>query len=759
MARRRGYGQHMRQTGMDPGIEHAASSAAWLRHTLEEILVQLRVLLDIDGCAFQTVDRERGHISLAAAWFETPAIRATLRPVLERPYDPERGGVTEAAIERGRPLLLGDVSHWSGAEALRARLREHLDEAAAETAWAWYETSTFIACPVRTTGGRTLGVLALSSAPPRAPLGEEQLRVTEVFANLAALALERSELLEREARRARAEELLHSAGQAMTASLELESVYAAIVEQAAIVAAAPSVMLLRLDSVSQTLRVVASSGATERLTSHRFVRGEGMIGAAFESGRPYVSDPADRAAMLPWVFDEGVGSFAHVPLTLGPRRFGMLTVFHPDEDALDGERLALLESLARPAVAAIANALEFQHERRIAGALTRGFVPGAPPELEGYELGLVYEPVGHEVSGGDIFGVWRLPSGALAVLVGDVSGKGLEVAAASAMVRFFVEARTWDSEEPATVLSQANAILRRRLPGRVALVTAFLGVLDAGILRYANAGHVPPLVLGRAGAPRELPTTGLPLGVTDTVSFEQHELPFGHGDLLFASTDGLHEARRDGELFGQERVNALVAEHRELGAQRLVELAYAAAEAWARELSDDVAIIALRPLATGEPEIREEPPDGPAARALWAQYMQLLRDRLGAGYTPTERIFASADAFSVGGGAWLVAYDGAGDAVGCGGLRTLEPGVGEIKRMFVALHARGAGHGRRLLYALEQRAVAQGHRRVRVLTTEVLAEAIALYAAEGYRTIQRTAREGRPVEIWMEKELTRRALQ
>ena len=580
---------------MEPGVEHAASSEAWLRHTLEEILMQLRVLLDIDGCAFQTVDWEHGHIHAATAWFETPEIRATMRPVLDRPYDPARGGVTEAAIEQGRPLLLGDVEQWAGAAALRARLRAQLDEAAADAAWEWYRSSSFISCPVRTTGGRTLGVLALSAAPPRAPLGDEQLRVTEVFANLAAIALERAELLEREERRARAEKLLHTAAQAMTASLDLDSVYRAIVEQAAIVANAPTVMLLRLDSVTQTLRTVASIGASPRLANHRFTRGEGMIGVSFERGEPYVSRPEDRARFVAWVREEGVASFAHVPLLLGPRRFGMLTVAHPEEGALDERRLALLQSLARPAAAAIANALEFQHERKVAAALTRGFLPSTPPELEGYTLGVVYEPVGHEVSGGDVFGVWRLPSGALAVLVGDVSGKGLEVAAVSAMVRFFVEARTWDSEGPAQVLAQTNAILRRRLPGRAALVTAFLAVIDDGVLRYASAGHVPPVIVG-AGGPRELPATGVPLGITDGVSFREHELAFGACDVLFASTDGLPEARRESELFGHERVRALVTEHAAaLDPQALVALVYAEAEAWARELTDDVAIIALRP--------------------------------------------------------------------------------------------------------------------------------------------------------------------
>ena len=291
-----------------------------------------------------------------------------------------------------------------------------------------------------------------------------------------------------------------------------------------------------------------------------------------------------------------MGSFVHVPIGLGPRRFGVLSVAHPDPGALGDQELALLESLGRPAAAAIANALEFQHERRIARALTRGFIPDAPPELDGFALGLVYEPAGHEVSGGDIFGVWRLPGGALAVLVGDVGGKGLEVAAVSAMVRFFIEARTWDSECPATVLEQTNAILRSRLGDSIALVTAFLAIVDGGVLRYANAGHVPPLVVGADPPPVELPTTGVPLGIEDGAQFGARELPFGRGDLLFASTDGLVEGRRDGEQYGHRRVTALIAEHaHRLTPQELVELAYASAVDWTPQLGDDVAIIALRP--------------------------------------------------------------------------------------------------------------------------------------------------------------------
>jgi len=506
----------MSGTGNVPGIEHAASSAVWLRHTLDEILSQVRVLLDVDGCAFQTVDSEHGHISPAAAWFETPQVRAAMQPVLDRPYDVARGGVTEAAIERGEPLLISDIETWEGAAALRARLAEQLDEAAAETAWAWYRTSTFISCPVQTALGRTLGVLAMSAAPPLPPLGAEQLRVTEVFAGLAALALERTELFERQAQRAAAEERLHRAAQLITASLDLDAVYAAIVDQAALLAHAPAALLLRLDGVTQTLRFGADRGPPLRGR-----RGHDRHGRL---RRRAVRQPRRGSRAVPAV---------------GRRRGRALVRARP----------------ARARTAALRRA--DRHPSRRGRARRR--LPGGARIARRPRCG------------------------------GDRQRPGISARAAHRQRR--------DADGPAEVLAQANAILRRRLPGGVAMVTAFLGVIDGGVLRYANAGHVPPLVAAGGGADlRELPRTGLPLGVEEDVVYEARELPFGPGALLFASTDGLVEARRGGELFGQARVSSLVAANAErLGPQALVELAHAEAEVFADTLTDDIAIIALRP--------------------------------------------------------------------------------------------------------------------------------------------------------------------
>jgi GNAT superfamily N-acetyltransferase len=150
-------------------------------------------------------------------------------------------------------------------------------------------------------------------------------------------------------------------------------------------------------------------------------------------------------------------------------------------------------------------------------------------------------------------------------------------------------------------------------------------------------------------------------------------------------------------------------------------------------------------------ETRHEPPDGPAAVALWDEYMTLVSERAGPEFVPTERIFGTVDVFRGPNAAWIVLYED-GEAVACAGLREIEPGVAEIKRMFVRPRARGRGHARRLLAELEANARDAGQREMRLFTTDMLPEAMALYASEGY-----TVRSSHPMDVrtefWLEKAL------
>jgi GNAT superfamily N-acetyltransferase len=128
--------------------------------------------------------------------------------------------------------------------------------------------------------------------------------------------------------------------------------------------------------------------------------------------------------------------------------------------------------------------------------------------------------------------------------------------------------------------------------------------------------------------------------------------------------------------------------------------------------------------------IRTVDPDDADAAALLAAYFDELRTRLG-GFDPPSPDQLRSDATT---GVVLLAYDG-GRPVACGSLRLLDAETAEIKRMFVAPSARGRGHARTMLRALEDEARARGCARVVLDTAAPLAEAAALYLAEGYREI------------------------
>jgi sigma-B regulation protein RsbU (phosphoserine phosphatase) len=161
------------------------------------------------------------------------------------------------------------------------------------------------------------------------------------------------------------------------------------------------------------------------------------------------------------------------------------------------------------------------------------------------------------------------------------------------MVRFFIEARSWDAGSPARVLEQTNAMLAGRLPSDT-FVTAFLAVLGERCLRWASAGHLPPLHLA-GGEVRELDATGVPLGVDQGARYSERKLELADGDLVFAYTDGLPEARRLDESYGAERLARLVASlARDLEPEKLAQRVHEEVVAWSGGLGDDAVALALR---------------------------------------------------------------------------------------------------------------------------------------------------------------------
>ena len=423
--------------------------------------------------------------------------------------------------------------------------RASLGAEVADRLWDDFRAASLVCVPITGRHGRQEGVILAAGLDPEQPLTRRDLEVAGVLADLAATVLERSTVAAAETRRAREEQMLKHAAEDVSASLELEVI---------------------VDRVADHAKRL--SGATDAEVS--FV----------SSGRE------ERAA-------RGVSSL-RVPLELGRRHFGSISVSHPHPGALGEDELALLVQLARVSAGAIANSIDFQHERRVTTALTRGFVPQSLPEVPGFEVGLAYEPAASQSVGGDVYGAWPLPSGEIAMLVGDVAGKGVEKAALASMVRFFIEARAWDLTDPAEVLEQANTMISGRLEDE-SFVTAFLAYLSPEGLRYAGAGHLAPLHLSRDTTSEPLEASGLPLGVEASCRAFTEHVALCPGDLVFAYSDGLLEARREGDILGVERLREIVVRlASEVDTVHLPRAVYDEVSAWAGGLADDAVGLALR---------------------------------------------------------------------------------------------------------------------------------------------------------------------
>ena len=188
-------------------------------------------------------------------------------------------------------------------------------------------------------------------------------------------------------------------------------------------------------------------------------------------------------------------------------------------------------------------------EHRLAGQVQRILqpVPAEPFALAGLEAIAGYVPAEQAVRvGGDWFHAAGLPTGEVALAVGDLAGHGLEAASGMAHLRFALIA--WLSigiREPGVLMAHLNGLcVQRGLTG-----TAAVAVYDPGTreLRWARAGHPPPL-LGRAGAGEPLPNPrGLLLGAASTSVFPELRMELHPGDLVLLHTDGLTE-RRDETL-------------------------------------------------------------------------------------------------------------------------------------------------------------------------------------------------------------------
>lgn len=263
------------------------------------------------------------------------------------------------------------------------------------------------------------------------------------------------------------------------------------------------------------------------------------------------------------------------------------------------DELAQLGATFDEMVPALDEQVRMKRDMAVARGIQQCLMPEDAPSAPGLDVAGMSIP--HDETGGDYYDFFRFDNGEVGAVVGDVTGHGIPAALLMASSRAFLRANLDGGADAGQVLTRANELLSRDIQTTGRSMTAFLCAVDPAhrMIRWSRAGHDPAIVyLPGSGAFEELAgDSGLPLGVMDGMEYveERRELPVGA--VVFFGTDGVWETHgRDGELFGKDRVRAILRENADRSAGAIADVILSSVRAFAGDdgVEDDLTLIVLR---------------------------------------------------------------------------------------------------------------------------------------------------------------------
>ncbi len=568
-----------------------------LEHTLETATEQLGQLVGADRLAVYLND-ESGLTTGAARGLAGPHLRAA-EALLELALGPYRARGVVVIGDTSKEPRLGDV-----ADAL---------------AEAGIESATALPLAV---GDEVIGLLAVYPTGQVEPSAAE-LELLSAIASRLAVAVQNARLHE-EATRLGAEleqalaseraaarrlgalyEISHSFAQSLSLDVTLEAVVRTVVELLEVDAA-----VLRMpDPRREQLLPLALHVAEERLLAPvraMLFRPQAFGGARiqrlFRNGEPIEIDVAaarelggSHALLVPFL--EKGSTAAMVPIATTAEVLGSLTLLsvRPD-NPVDDSTIASAVAIAGQAALAIDNARLYQQQKDFSDAMRRSLLPQVRPAVEGLDIGAMYAASARVEIGGDLYDYMALPDGRLAVVLGDVTGHGIDAAADMAMAKFVFRSLAREHPEPGDFLAAANEVVVGEIaPGK--FITMLYLLIDAatGLVSVASAGHPPPRLVGPDGSVVGIEARGLALGVDSGIEYEETRAQLEPSGSVVLYTDGVIEARRSAELYGQDRLDALLARRHALRAGDIAaSMIQSARRFTGGELLDDCAVVVLK---------------------------------------------------------------------------------------------------------------------------------------------------------------------
>lgn len=445
--------------------------------------------------------------------------------------------------------------------------------------------------------GELLGVVVYAHSSPEAEFDEFLVDFATKTASSLSLAINNSRLFHEARHSAVLSNTLATVNEILLETVTVDDVLQRLVGDVSQSAAADMALVAQLSGGTITITNACGFGE-EWIGASRPAAFFATFAHALELGSPVLVNDAwnDERTNKEFVVPAGIRAMQVLPLAIKGRLTHVYALCNADPRAFDEHDLESAQRMAAGMSAALENARLYEAEHRVADRLQEALL-ALPSAIPGVSFAHVYQSASEASRvGGDFYDIFELDDRRVGITIGDVAGKGLDAAVLTSLVKNTIRAHASERGKSAgQVLALTNNVIYRSTEPE-SFVTLLFGVLDrqTGRFIYASAGHPAAAIVRPLGEPAELPGTGPVLGAFGHVAYQEAEVALEVGDVLFLYTDGLTEARRGDEFYGDARFAECLA-MAENDAAKLVEYVRSDALEFAGgRLTDDLAMLAVK---------------------------------------------------------------------------------------------------------------------------------------------------------------------
>jgi len=494
-------------------------------------------------------------------------------------------GITGVAAQRAEAILVGDVEQHPAYIPGVANVRSEL------------------AVPL-IVKNRVIGVVDIESPIPD-HFTEEHKRLLTLIGSRMAVGIENARLHTRTTRQARTLLLLNEIARELTSILNLDELFKRIAELLSRLIDYQMFSILLLDSAGEKLQHRFSLRFQENIQlKHDVVLGTGVVGYAAQQKQAVLLPDVKKDSRYISLNPETRSELA-APLIYKDKVIGVLDLEHTRRGFFTEDHKRTVTTLAAQVAIAIENARLYEEiakqEKRLerdlslARELQFRLLPPTNPTMSNLEVAAKFVPA--RAIGGDLYYFVHYSLARLAIVIGDVSGKGAPAAIYAALVSGILRSHAPIEPSSAEMLRAVNfSLAERRIEGQFVSLIYAIWDSEASLLTIANSGLPRPLYCHNDTI-EVIEATGLPLGLFDDAEYDELSFTARPGDMFVFFSDGILDARNQaGDMFGRHGLEQVVTCGKDLPAQAVVDTIFQAVADHASgvEPFDDQTVVVIK---------------------------------------------------------------------------------------------------------------------------------------------------------------------